>query len=90
MARSETITISKCPICQGKHIYALQVERSVIIKMLTMNDLNERARAVNVTRIFVCPVKEKEFQATFALHDTSSDRIKSVDVEGIAEGDSDE
>jgi hypothetical protein len=41
MARSETVTISKCPICQGKHIFALKVERSVVIKMLTMNDLNE-------------------------------------------------
>lgn len=77
---SEPITISNCPVCDGKHTYSLKVERSIVFKMMTLRDMQERSRRVHFTRIFTCPKELKDFQATFILSDTSSSRIESVDV----------
>jgi hypothetical protein len=79
----ETITMEKCPLCGNKHSYNLDVQRSIVIKMLTPSDLNEPQRAVRMTRIFICPQTDKEYQATLTLYDSSSDRVKSVKVIGI-------
>ncbi len=87
---SENITIPNCPICRGSHTYSLKVERSWIIKLLTSEDMHEKSRAVRITRLFTCPVKHKDFQGTFVLHDKSSSRIKSIEVIGLAEESSDE
>ena len=78
----ETVEIENCPHCGGTHTYPLEVERAHIIKMLTASDINERPRTVKFTRIFVCPVKDEQYQATFYLQDTSWDRIKRVTVSG--------
>ncbi len=77
---SKPITISNCPVCDGKHTYSLKVERSTVLKLMTLQDMQERPRRVHFTRIFTCPKELKDFQATFILYDTSSSRIKSVDV----------
>ena len=78
MEGKETITISKCPQCKKKHAYNLQVDRAIIMKFLTMDDLNEQPREVKVIRFFSCPIKNEKFQATITLYDSSSNRIKSV------------
>lgn len=81
----ETIRIDSCPICKGIHIYRLDVDRAVFLKMMTPGDMYERSRNVRVTRIFICPKENEQFQATFYLQDTSSDRIKSVSIIGPKE-----
>jgi hypothetical protein len=77
------LTFLTAPKCPYGHRYKLKVERAIVIKMLTMSDLNERPRRVRVTRLFTCPLKNEEFQARFILTDTSWDRIKDVQVAGI-------
>ena len=81
---AEHIDIPTCPKYKGGHRYKLDVERAIVLKMLTMSDLNERTRHVKITRLFTCPVRNEEFQASFILIDTSSDRIKNVQVVGVA------
>lgn len=80
---TEHLDIPNCPKCKDGHRYKLNVERSIVIKMLTMSDMSEQPRPVRITRLFTCPIKNEEFQASFILTDTSSSRIKSVDVVGI-------
>lgn len=79
---SEHIDISVCPKCKGPHRYKLEVERALVLKTMTAADFNEQPRQVKFTRFFTCPVKNEEFQASFALTDTSSDRIARVRVVG--------
>jgi hypothetical protein len=83
----ECIEIVDCPKCHRKHRYKLAVERSVVLKMLTMSDMNEPPRHVRFTRLFTCPVKKEDFQATMILTDSSSDRIKDVKVLRVATDD---
>jgi hypothetical protein len=78
------IDIPSCPKCENRHRYELSVERSMIMKLMTVSDVSEEPRRIRFTRLFTCPVKNEEFQASFALTDTSSDRIKSVQIVGIA------
>ena len=80
----EKLVIHKCPICGGRHTYRLKVERTYIMKLLTMSDLKEPSQPVRFTRIFVCPTKNKKFQASFILYQTSLSQIKSVTVEGVS------
>lgn len=88
-SNAEIITID-CPICGVSHSYNLEVERSVVVKMLTEYDMNEKPRVVHLTRFFSCPTKKEDFQATIIMHETSRSRIKSVKVIGLAEEPSDE
>lgn len=92
MAREENLEISNCPLCGSKHIYKLKVERTYVAKMRDpMYDLGERPEPgpepVRVTRIFICPIKNKKFQALFVLYQTSSEdeEITQVTVEGVVE-----
>ena len=80
---TEYLDIPKCPKCGDGHRYKLDVNRSIVIKMLTMADMNEQRRTVKMTRLFTCPVKDEEFQVKFILYDSSSDRIENVTVIGI-------
>ena len=80
----EMIEIQECPLCKKTHTYRLKVERSVVIKNMMMSGLNERPGREEFTRLFVCPVKGQEFQATFFLYDTSYGSITSVEVVGLA------
>ncbi len=81
---TEHLEIPECPKCNDGHRYKLDVERSIVMKMLTMEDIDERPRSVKITRLFTCPVKNEEFQAKFSLSDTSSDRIIDVTVIGVS------
>lgn len=84
----EFLNISKCAKCNKPHRYRLEVERSIIMKLMTPDDLNEKPRQVRITRIFTCPVKNEEFEARFILHDTSSDRIENVTISGVSNDES--
>lgn len=82
---TEYLDIPNCPKCTEVHRYKLEVDRAVVMKMLTMTDMSERARQVRITRLFTCPTKNEEFEVRFILTDTSSSRIKDVTVVGIAD-----
>ncbi len=81
---TEHLDIRNCPKCKQGHRYKLNVERSIVMKALLMSDMGEQPRRVGFTRLFTCPIKNEEFQASFILTDTSSSRIKNVEVAGIA------
>lgn len=83
----EYIEIPNCPMCHGQHRYKLEVDRSVIFKMNSMFEINESPRQERYTRLFTCPVRNENFQATLVLTDTSFDRIKDVQVVRIASED---
>jgi len=81
----ETLTIKKCPMCpKGNHTYKLAVERTFVMKLMTISSMKEEVKPQprTFTRIFVCPETNKKFQALFTLFETSDDRIESVKVEG--------
>jgi hypothetical protein len=82
---AEHLDISRCPRCNKSHRYRLAVERSYVMKLLTPAAMTEPARQVRFTRLFLCPTKNDEFEATFILTDTSSTRIRSVTVGGSAD-----
>ena len=81
---TEYLEIPKCPRCGDRHRYKLKVERAIVMKWLIMSDMRERPHRVRITRLFTCPSKNEDFEATFILTDTSSNRIKEVSVLGIA------
>jgi len=81
----EIVGIRNCPHCQGTHYYKLEVERTILMKWMSSSDTLEQPRNVKITRLFVCPVKHEQYQGTFYLQDTSSDRIKDVKVIDLAE-----
>jgi len=82
---SEYIDISTCPICKGRHRYNLDVKRALVMTLILGADMSERPRQRNFVRLFTCPKKNKEFQASFNLEDTSRDRISDVDVLGVGD-----
>ena len=83
----EIVFVEACPQCKGRHTYMLAVERAVRLKVPSLTKKREKPSSVEVTQVFVCPLKERPFDATFYLQDTSFDRIKSVRVIGVAEPD---
>jgi hypothetical protein len=82
---TEYIDIRTCPKCGRPHRYKLSVERSYVMKLMTMGDASEPPRRVSFTRLFTCPSKNEEFQGQLTLTETSSDRVRSVDVLGISD-----
>ena len=82
---AEIVSIRNCPHCRATHYYKLEVERTILMKWMGSFDTPEQPRTVKVTRLFVCPVKHEQYQGTFYLQDTSSNRIKDVKVIDIAE-----
>ena len=83
----ETVKIKECPHCGNSHTYSLKVERAFIMKHITIDDFSERSRRVTVTRLFICPENNEQYQGTFYLYEKSSGRIKEVSVAGLAEED---
>ena len=88
----EKVEISNCPICGGRHVYKLEVERDYVLHLHTSRVIErlakEQPKPKRVTRIFVCPVKNEKFQASFILYQTSNAKIKSVRVKGVIENES--
>jgi hypothetical protein len=83
----ETVKIKGCPHCGNAHTYALEVERAIVLKNILMDDTSEQPRRVKITRLFICPENNEQYQGTFYLYDTSSDRIQNVSVTGLVEED---
>ena len=81
----ETVHIPLCPHCRGGHAYTLEVARAIVPEVLTPRKKRGEPTRVKVTRPFACPLKNEYYQASFYLHDTSSDRIRAVSVIGLAE-----
>ena len=82
---TEYLDIPNCPKCSYGHRYRIEVDRTLVIKMLTTLDMNEHPQQVRITRLFTCPTKNEDFEARFILTDTSSNRINDVKVVGIAD-----
>jgi hypothetical protein len=88
MADYEVITIERCPRCPNSHRYRLAVQRSILLKMFTMDDMTEQLRPVRVTRLFTCPTTNEDYEARIVLYDDSGNRIKQVgQVLGLAKHD---
>jgi hypothetical protein len=81
----ETVLVEICPHCRGAHTYRLNVERAVRLKVPSLSKKRETASNVEINQIFVCPLKDQTFEASFYLQDTSFDRIRAVSVIGLAE-----
>ena len=79
----QELEIPKCPLCGEKHIYKLKIDRSPIIRLLTGHTLNDKRYWRTFTRIFICPVKNEKFQATFKLY--VDDEVESITIEGIVD-----
>ena len=83
---TEHLDIAPCPKCDcPSHRYSLEVQRSYVVKYALggFAEPVEQPRRVRFTRLFTCPTKNEEFQATFSLRDSSYNRISSVEVTGI-------
>ena len=84
MAQSDVLEI-RCPKCNKVHLYELEVKRSMVLENLSMLSSNRSSRSTHIsfTRLFTCPKKEEDFQATFSLVESSASPIRSVEVKGI-------
>jgi hypothetical protein len=74
---SQTVTINPCPNCDtnGGHVYAVPVERELIMAML----VEPPAVVIRTFRVtFTCPVNAKLFAATLRLRESALDRIRSI------------
>jgi len=68
MHRTETITISPCPVCGQEHTYPLTITGSLhrgseVMKSHSPQDASQR----RVTKFLMCPVKRVMFQAVIEL-----------------------
>ena len=68
-----------CPLCTAEHAYPLEVERSISLGM-TRSDQAAPARRRSFVRLFACPVKSNQFEATLTLSETALDRIERITV----------
>lgn len=84
MTNDEILEI-KCPRCGKIHLYGLSVERSLVFgtPLSSSPPTNPNIVEHKFTRLFTCPEKNEEFQATIKLKETGSDRIDSVRVKGV-------
>jgi hypothetical protein len=74
MIDRESVTISACPMCGASHTYPLRVERSQVLRAPKTPPANR------FTRLFVCPAKQADFQATFEVRHIPGTRIARVEV----------
>ncbi len=80
----ETIHVQSCPYCKGAHTYRLEVERAKLMMMTPTNHKGrERESTVKITSHIFCPLNDEQFQVSYYLQDTSSDRIRAVSVIGL-------
>lgn len=77
VGNQDAVTIT-CPLCTRSHVYRLHVERSISIGMAFDKAPPERRRSF--VRLFPCPVKSEQFEATLTLSETVLNRIESVAV----------
>jgi hypothetical protein len=68
-----------CPLCTADHAYPLEVERSVSLGM-TRPGQTVPTRRRSFVRLFACPVKSHQFEATLTLSETALDRIERISV----------
>ena len=87
LSEQNTIEIKRCPLCNLSHTYSLSVQRSYIIAMRTADISleSEKPRKVRFKRIFNCPEKNKKFQATITMYESSDSKIETLEVERIIE-----
>jgi len=76
---SEKITI-KCPLCSVEHEYRLSVKRSHVLYHMLSAPSSEEKRFKSFKRTFLCPSKEKPFQAVLRFEETFGTIIDRVDV----------
>jgi len=74
-----------CRKCGQKHNYLLDVERSYVVYNL-MSTHQMKPVKKTFTRIFICPIKDQEFQVTFSLIQSFGTIIRNVVVKGVKDG----
>jgi hypothetical protein len=68
-----------CPLCGADHAYGLDVARSVSLGMAAgVGSVPKRKRSF--VRLFACPVKAAQFEATLTLSETAMERITNLTV----------
>lgn len=75
----EKIRIS-CPICSNKHMYKLEVSKSVVLYHMTPG-METSTKYVRVRRLFACANDtKKDFQAVIKLPQHFGEKIHGVKV----------
>jgi hypothetical protein len=85
MSGEDTVLISNCPLCKGSHTYQLDVERTYYSAFTPSFSSRDSPKLARFTRFFICPSKNKKFQASFELPVRFGSMIKSVTVESVVE-----
>jgi len=67
-----------CPVCGDTHSYTLMVERAHILGLTMPDTLTTRTRSF--VRLFTCPVKGTQFQATLKLRESGMEQINKVTI----------
>jgi hypothetical protein len=71
-----------CPHCRGQHIYSLEVSRSYYVGHLT--HATPASDTIRFTRLFHCPIEDRDFQATFSMSQHFGTIINDVTVKGVS------
>ena len=74
--------IAPCPLCGLRHHYALKVESSPVSQFMSVGG-GGTPQEKSFVRLFVCPTKNENFQATVSLTVPAGSRIKDVEVVGV-------
>ena len=74
----EWLTIP-CPLCAAKHVYQLQVDRSLVANYVQIVP-DDQTTEKRFTRLFTCPDKKTRFQAEIALEEHPGMKIQDVRI----------
>lgn len=80
MSREETISISPCPLCGQSHAYRAIVESATVL--FTFKG-KQAPQPVQFTRLFVCPTKRTNFQATIEIAQQSGEMIEGITITNV-------
>ena len=72
----------KCPICKETHEYSINVDRSLILYSLFVPSSTKSTKRTvkKFKRVFVCPVKNEQFQAIITMEEGFGEIINDVSV----------
>jgi hypothetical protein len=76
---TEEIEITKCPLCGSKHVYSVEIQKSMIFYHMTANmDTSSKKRTCR--RSFTCPEKDETFSGTLTFYEGFGEKIEGVRV----------
>jgi hypothetical protein len=84
--KTDDVLEINCPKCGDVHRYLLEIKRSIVLEN-SMIKLPSTPIKKSYKRLFSCPEKDADFEATILLTETPHNKIQSVKVKGIAKED---